>query len=217
MADAIVRLGLALRMAPATVHRLHPGAPVAGPAIPCRHAGSVDVFLEALETAPRGAVLVIDNEGRANEGCIGDLVVAEAKGAGVAGIVVWGCHRDSAALEEIGLPVWSLGSVPAGPRSKRDLDGAGASARVGEVVVTARDVVAADDDGALFVAADEWPRVAEVAAGIVEVEGRQARSIASGTPLREQLRFDEYLERRRRDPSYTLRQHLLETGGAIET
>lgn len=213
-----MRLGLPIRMAPPAVHRLEPGAPVVGPALPTRHAGSVDVFLEAITAASPGSVLVIDNEGRSDEGCIGDLVVAEAKAAGLAGIVVWGCHRDSAALHEIGLSVWSMGNVPPGPRSRRDLAGDPfASAGIGDVVVGRGDMVAADDDGVLFVAAESWPRVVEVATGIVEVEGRQAALIASGTPLRQQLRFDEYLERRRRDPDYTLRQHLIEVGGAIET
>jgi 4-hydroxy-4-methyl-2-oxoglutarate aldolase len=218
VADALVRLGLEIRIAPTGIRRLEPGPPVVGPAVPSRHGGSVDVFLEAFATAPSGGVLVIDNEGRDDEACIGDLVVAEAKAARLAAIVLWGYHRDTSALREIGLPVWSLGSVPPGPRSKREVEGDPfASATIGEVVVTGRDMVAADEDGVLFVAADVWTRVAEVAARIVEVEGRQAALVASGTPLREQLRFDEYLDRRRRDPSYTLRQHLIEIGGAIET
>lgn len=177
------------------------------------------MFLEALTAAAQpGSILVIDNDGRDWEGCIGDLIVAEAKGAGLAGIVVWGFHRDTAALREIGLPVWSMGSVPPGPRSRHDVQGDPFTwARVGDFIVEPTDLVAADDDGVLFVAAVDWPRVAEIASQIVEVEGRQARLIASGTPLRDQLRFDEYLERRRRDPSYTLRQHLLDSGGAIET
>jgi regulator of RNase E activity RraA len=87
--------------------------------VPVRHAGSVDVFLEAYETAPAGSVMVIDNEGRDDEACIGDLTVAEAKLAGLAGIVLWGYHRDTSALPGIGLPVWSLGTLPAGPRSAR--------------------------------------------------------------------------------------------------
>jgi regulator of RNase E activity RraA len=218
IADALVRLGRPIRLAPAAITRLHPGAPIVGPAIPCRHAGSVDVFLEAMTSAPSGGVLVIDNEARDDEGCIGDLVVAEAKGAGIAGIVLWGYHRDTAALRDIGLPVWSLGSVPAGPRSKREQSGdLFESARVGDIAVERGDVVAADDDGALFLTADEWEEAAAIARRIVEVEGRQAGLIASGTPLRDQLRFAEYLARRRSDPTYTLRQHLREVGGAIET
>jgi regulator of RNase E activity RraA len=218
IADALVRLGRPIRMAPAAVRRFEPGAPIVGPAVPCRHAGSVDVLLEAMSSAPVGSVLVIDNEGRDDEACIGDLVVAEAKSAGMAGIVVWGCHRDSTALREIGLPVWSLGAVAPGPRAKRPFDGDPfAGARIGDADVERGDVVAADDDGVVFVAGADWPRVEETATRIVDVEGRQAALIASGTPLREQLRFDEYLERRRRDPDYTLRQHLVEVGGAIET
>jgi regulator of RNase E activity RraA len=205
-------------MAPAEVRRIDPGDPIVGPAVPCRHAGSVDVFLEIMSGAPAGSVLAIDNEGRDDEACIGDLVVAEAKGAGLSGIVVWGYHRDSAALREIGLPVWSLGAVAAGPRARRALDGDPfAAARIGDVEVQRGDVVAADDDGVLFIAGADWPRVEEIASRIVAVEGRQAALIAAGTPLRDQLRFDEYLERRRSDPEYTLRQHLIEVGGAIET
>jgi regulator of RNase E activity RraA len=217
VADALVRMGRPLRLAPAAIRRARPGSPIAGPAIPCRHAGSVDVFLEALETAPRGGVLVIDNEAREDEACIGDLVVAECRLAGLAGIVVWGLHRDSVALRSIDLPVWSLGTVPAGPRGSRPPAPAGTPVRIGELVVGAGDVVAADDDGVLLVDWADWEAASRSAASIVEAEAAQAERITSGTALRDQLRFGEYLERRRSDPAYTLREHLRTSGGAIET
>jgi 4-hydroxy-4-methyl-2-oxoglutarate aldolase len=218
VADAVVRLGLEVRLAPATVRRAFPGEPVSGPAVPVRHFGSVDVFLEAYETAPRGGILVIDNEGRDDEACIGDLTVAEAHLAGIAGIVLWGYHRDTSALPGIGLPVWSMGTLPAGPRAGRPKDGDPfGEARVGACRVTRADMVAADDDGVVFVAADRWAEVEAVATRIVADESRQADRIGRGTSLRRQLDFAGYLERRRSDPEYTLRRHLQERGGAIET
>lgn len=216
--DALVRLGLPVRLAPAFVRRAFPGEPISGPAVPVRHFGSVDVFLEAYETAPSGGVLVIDNEGRDDEACIGDLTVGEARLAGIAGIVVWGLHRDSAALPSIGLPVWSMGTLPAGPRTARPKDGDPfAGARVGECLVTRDDVVVADDDGVAFVESADWPVVEAEAARIVADEGRQADLIAGGTTLRSQLDFAGYLARRASDPGYALRRHLQERGGAIET
>ena len=218
VADALVRLGHEVRFTPPSMRCLVPGSPVVGRAHPVRHFGSVDVFLEAFESTPAGGVLVIDNGGLEDEACIGDLTVAEAKSAGLAGIVLWGVHRDTAALMEIGLPLWSLGSIAPGPRSAREREGDPFShAHVAGIRVTASDIAVADDDGAVFVPSDAWPAVFAAASAIVVAEQAQADTIAAGTNLRQQLGFAEYLARRDQDPSYTLRRHLAERGGAIET
>ncbi|MFF9850856.1 RraA family protein [Streptomyces litmocidini] len=217
IADACVRLGEPLRAAPAGILPVVAGQRVAGRVLPARHYGSVDVFLEAFTHAAPGDVLVIDNAGRRDEACIGDLAVLEAEAAGVAGVVVWGLHRDTPDLIEIGLPVFSYGRHAPGPVR---LDGqdpdALTAARFGDHEVTAADVVLGDDDGVLFVAADRVDAVLETARALFRTEREQARRIRTGETLRAQTRFDEYLAGRAEDPSYTFRRHLRRIGGAIE-
>jgi 4-hydroxy-4-methyl-2-oxoglutarate aldolase len=217
VADACVRCDVPLRVAPSGVRAVGAGWRVAGRVLPVRHYGSVDVFLEAFGRAEAGDVLVIDNGGRLDEACVGDLVVLEAEAAGVAGLVVWGLHRDTPELAAIGLPVFSYGSCPAGPaRLDEPEPGALASARFGPHLVSAGDVVFADDDGVLFVAAERAEQVLATAHQIWQTERDQARSIREGQSLRQQTAFDDYLTRRAADPSYTFRQHLRRIGGAIE-
>jgi regulator of RNase E activity RraA len=217
LADACVRRGVEVRCAPAGTRPVTTGDRLAGPVLPTRHAGSVDVFLEAFGQARAGSVLVVDDGGRLDQACIGDLVVREAQVTGLAGLVVWGCHRDTVDLVRIGLPVFSLGALPTGPlRVDERSDDALASARVGPWVVTADDLVFADDDGALFVPAERAVEVLDAAEGIRDTELRQAEAIQAGRALRDQLAFAAFLERRSTDPGWTFRDHLRRIGGAIE-
>jgi regulator of RNase E activity RraA len=184
---------------------------------PARHAGSVDVFLEAISLARHGDVLVADNDGRRDESCIGDLMALEAHSAGITAIVIWGLHRDSADLADIGLPVMSLGSIPTGPLSVSDRAAdALTHATVGEWTVTNEDVAFADEDGLLFVPAGRIAEVLEHAEKIRRTEAAQALQIRSGTSLAAQVDFDGYLERRASRPDLTFREHLRTVGGEIE-
>jgi 4-hydroxy-4-methyl-2-oxoglutarate aldolase len=197
--------------------RSSPAGGSRGRALPARHYGSVDVFLEAFGRAEPGDVLVVDNGGRADEACVGDLTALEAQAAGLAGMVVWGLHRDTPELFEIGFPMWSYGSYPPGPvRLDVQEPDALVTARFGPHEVSGEDVVFADDDGVLFVAADRVDEVLAAARKIGETEREQARRMRAGETLRAQTAFDDYLARRAADPSYTFRQHLRRIGGAIE-
>jgi len=215
--DAALRLKIPFRIAPFGITAIIPGLRASGRVLPAKHFGSVDVFLEAMEAAQAGDVFVIDNAGRRDEGCIGDLTALEAQACGLAAIIVWGTHRDTPELRQIGFPIWSYGSFPSGPqRLDPRSEDALRSARFGDFEVENRDVVFADDDGCVFIEHQSVEAVLESAREIWQRERAQADAIGSGKTLRTQLRFADYLAKRAADPSYTFRQHLRKLGGAIE-
>jgi regulator of RNase E activity RraA len=217
LTDGCVRAGVTVRCGPSGLHAVTPGSRLAGRVLPARHVGSVDVFLEAFESARAGDVLVVDNGGRLDESCVGDLVTLEAREAGLGGIVIWGLNRDTREIREIGLPLFGLGTLSTGPLSVGDrTPDALAVAHVGQWVVTGHDLVFGDDDGVIFVPADRTEEVLAHAEAIRDTELAQAARIRAGVSLREQVSFARYLERRAAEPGYGFRQHLRDVGGAIE-
>lgn len=216
VADAAMRLGVPVRQAPASVAALWEETHVVGRALPAQHTGSVDVFLEAIEHSRPGDVLVVDNGGREDEACVGDLVTLEAAQAGLAGIIIWGLHRDTRELRTIRLPLFSRGALPAGPqRLDPQPTDAITTARIGDVQVSAEDFVLGDDDGVLFLPLTRAADIAETAATIRDTERRQAAAMRTGTTLRTQAQFGKFLASRHRDGT-TFRHHLRSIGGEVE-
>jgi regulator of RNase E activity RraA len=145
------------------------------------------------------------------------LTVLELQDAGLAGVIVWGYHRDTVELRRIGFPVFTYGSNPAGPmrldpRPPRALE----AAQFGNYEVSRSDFVVADDDGVLFLPEHHLGDIISTALDIWEKERQQAIAIQAGHNLREQFRFSEYLAKRTADPDYSFRAHLRSLGGAIE-
>jgi regulator of RNase E activity RraA len=217
LADGCLRLGVPIRFAPSAVRPILPSMRCRGRARPVRHVGSIDVFLEVFEHVEPGEVLVIDNGGRCDEACIGDIILLEGKAAGLAGFVIWGLHRDARELQEIAFPVFSMGALPTGPQRlhPRPAD-IFTRAMFGTHAITGDDYVVADENGVLFLPLDRIAAIAEAATSYRDTEARQLRAMREGRSYRGQTRFAEYLARRQADPGYGFRQHLKEIAAAGE-
>lgn len=216
IADASIKLGVPVRLAPTQMRPLFTGLPFSGPAQTVTHQGSVDAILEVIDSSQVGDVLVIDNGGRQDEACIGDLLVAEAAFAGIVGIALWGLHRDSAQLHELRLPLHSLGATPVGPQRIPANATVIRAATFDSVPISDGDLVIGDDDGVLFLRPEHRSQILDLASTIQEIEQRQAQSIADGHSLREQLEFSKYQDARRQDATLTFRAYLADRNAAFE-
>ena len=207
--DAYARLGETARCGPFGLAPIAPHWRVEGHIQVVRHVGSVDLLLEAMGRAAPGSVLLVEDLGRHDRACVGDLVAIEAAGAGLSGIVIDGCHRDTEELIEIGLPVFSLGAHPSGPLEvgDRPVDPF-TECRFGDRTAVTGDLVVGDRDGVVLIGARELADVVRHARAVRDTEIEHRRRFAAGEDLRTQFGFADYLTARETDPTLTFRQHL---------
>lgn len=67
---------------------------------------------KALETIPEGCVLVVDGGASKNCALMGDRLGDIAQTRNIAGVIIYGCVRDSADLAEQNVGIFALGSMP---------------------------------------------------------------------------------------------------------
>lgn len=167
----------------AGIRPLDPSFRMVGPALTVRcHPGDNLALYRGIEAAHAGDVLVFDCGGYTGAGHFGDMMAHACMAKGVAGVVIDGTNRDRNDICELGFPVFSRGTNPAGT-TKAVSGEVGAPVVVGGVAVRTGDVVFADCDGVVVVPAEESDDVFARALAKHEHEGDIVQRIMSGEPI----------------------------------
>lgn len=103
---------------------------------------------KAVESPGEGRVLVIDGGGSVRRALVGDQLAALALKNGWAGIVVYGCIRDSRAIGEMDIGVFAIDTHPM-KTIKKNVGEADVTVNFGGVSFTPGEWLYADEDGVI--------------------------------------------------------------------
>ena len=158
-----------------------PGATLAGPALTVRTRPGDNLMIhKAIGLSQPGDVIVVDAGGDLTNALIGELMLAQMVQRGLAGIVINGAIRDSAAIRAQDFPVFAAGVTHRGPYK----DGPGeinVPVAIDGMVIAPGDLVLGDDDGILCVPLDEAEAIHAAAAAKHAAEEKQIANIRAGT------------------------------------
>lgn len=127
-----------------------------GPAAPVRLHEDNSLVRELLSQPGEGRVLVVDGGGSRRCALVGDRLGALAVENGWAGIVVWGCVRDTAELANLELGILALDPCPR-KSVKRGVGERDVRVEILGVQIGPRDSVVADEDGWIVVETEHLP------------------------------------------------------------
>jgi len=134
----------------------------------------------AIALARPGDVLVIDGKGDLSAALMGTIMMNACRQVGIAGVVIDGAVRDSAEIDEMDFPVFSLGTNPNGP-TKLAAGRIGHPVSVGGVTVRPGDLVVGDADGVVIVEREKVVSLLPAAARKVVDEAARIEAIKKGS------------------------------------
>jgi 4-hydroxy-4-methyl-2-oxoglutarate aldolase len=162
------------------IRALHPRMKMAGTALTVEVRPGDNLMIHAAMSLARpGDVLVIDGKGDQTAALMGTIMITACRKLGIAGVVIDGAVRDALELEEMGYPVFSVGTNPNGP-TKLVPGRIGHPVTVGGVTVHAGDFVLGDADGVVVVERDKIESLLPLAAKKVKDEAERIAGIHKG-------------------------------------
>ncbi len=131
------------------------GEACAGPAEVIATDDDNSLVAKALREPGNGRVLVVDNGGSTACAMVGGDLGRAAHENGWCGIVVNGAIRDVVELRDVPIPIYALAACPR-KSVKRGVGTRGEAIEFAGVALQHDDVVAADPDGVVFIAAGDF-------------------------------------------------------------
>lgn len=160
-----------------SIYPLNPKARLLGTAFTVNApAGDNLLFHKALDMAQPGDVIVLANKGSMSRALCGEIMSNYAKSRGLAGIIIDGCVRDSAALRELDFPVYAKGVTPNGPY-KNGPGEMNFPVSFAGIIINPGDIIVGDADGLLVIRPEDAEELAKKAKAWHDSEEKQLEGI----------------------------------------
>jgi 4-hydroxy-4-methyl-2-oxoglutarate aldolase len=157
-----------------------PGSRVAGPARTVRCGQGDNLMVHAaMDRAEPGDVLVLTMPEPEAVALIGDLLVTQAKGRGVAALLVDAAVRDVEDLRELGVPIWARWIRMRGA-TKTEPGAIDEPVEVGGATIRPGDTLVLDTDGAVVVRRERVDEVLAASRERVETERVKRERLQGG-------------------------------------
>lgn len=172
---------------------LVPGMRIFGQAVTCyAYPGDNLALHVALNLVKPGQVIVATNGGSSDGALWGELACTLATARGIAGVVVDGGVRDTDALREIGLPVFTTAISPSHPE-KRGPASVNVPVVCAGVNVEPGDLIVGDGDGVLAIPRGLVRAALDGTQARVDKEIAMRKSLAEGKTLYELIGIERIL------------------------
>jgi regulator of RNase E activity RraA len=159
-------------------------------------AGTVGDYIDDV---PPGAIVVIDNAGRADMTVWGDILTFVASKRGIGGTVIDGVCRDVGRSLELRYPIFSRGWSMRTGKDRVQLDALNVPVSIGGARVAPEDLLLGDADGVVVVPREKEKVILEDARRIDEAEVRIREAVDSGMRLDEARKKFKYFKLQSRD------------------
>lgn len=165
----------------ARLRPMHGGGGLAGPALTVKAPPGDNLMLhKAIALAQPGDVIVVDAGGDLTNALMGEMMLMQMAGRGVAGVVINGAIRDAAYIRGQAMPVFAAGVTHRGPY-KNGPGEINVPIAIEGMVIAPGDLVLGDDDGLLCVPYGDVEAVFTAATAKHAAEQRQIANIQAGT------------------------------------
>ena len=192
LSDALDRLGIAGQCL--GIKPLAPSFQLCGRAVTLAYApaGPGGTVGDYIDDVPAGAVIAIDNGGRADATVWGDILTLCAHRSGIAGTIIDGACRDTKLALELGYALFSRSYSMRTGKDRVQLEATGNVINVGDARVGPGDLLRGDSDGVVSIPAARENEVLDIAEGIEAAEAKIREAIKSGVRLDEARRQQDY-------------------------
>lgn len=141
--------------------------------------------IEAITVSKKGNIIVIDNGGRKDVSCWGEILSYGAMEKGIAGVVIDGAFRDIDDIKPIGFPVYARAVVPVTARKRIMGLETNTIIQCGGAQIRSGDYVIADGSGVAFIPFEKLIEVFTKAEELFEKEQAMIKEIKAGSYIDE--------------------------------